>query len=81
MERLSHYHATTVKQILTSRLEGLRHHVVDKAVGVGDATRLELLLVLVFVDLLEDVLEPPVVDLSTRSGKKKLISEKIYSIT
>lgn len=47
----------------TCRLEGLRDHVVDEAVRVGDASRLELLLVFVLVNLLEDVLEPPVVRL------------------
>lgn len=49
--------------LLTGRLEGLRHHVVDEAVRVGDTAGLELLLVLVLVDLLEDVLEAPVVHL------------------
>lgn len=48
---------------LTGRLEGLCDHVVDEAVRVGDAAGLELLLVLVLVDLLEDVLETPVVHL------------------
>lgn len=51
---------------LTRRLKGLRHHVVDEPVCVGDASSLELLLVLILIDLLEDILEAPVVYLSRR---------------
>lgn len=46
---------------------------------VGDAACLELLLVLVLVDLLEDVLEAPVVDLQTRdnTSRKKIYMKKM----
>ena len=47
-------------------LERRRDHVVDQAMLVGDAKRLEPALELGVVDLLEDVLEAAVIDLQNR---------------
>ena len=53
-------------QVAAGPLQVRGHHVVDQAVLVGQLLRVELRLELGVEDLLEEVLEPPVVDLEDR---------------
>src|SRR4029077_1374514 len=55
--------------------ERRRHHVVDQAMLIGDAGGLELRLELVFVNLLEDILETTIIYFEDR-----VLGREIYGV-